>query len=323
VAGGDTMLARGAGRPGEVEGHAGLADLAAQTVRSLKASGAPKRITVRLDASYARGPRYPSTWNMADVAGGFTQGVTMIGLAGQRPEPGKPSPARPEAEALTAFAAALTKAGIPATVTAHESTWATAAPKSATELGSVASAPIADVLGEALLHSDNALTENLVRQAAVAAGLSGDMKSAVTLMRRTLTDAKINTSGMVLRDASGLSSGQKVPARIVADVLTAGTEGELPGMAATIVQLPVGGYNGSLFDRFDESDSRAAAGVPRAKTGTLTGISGLAGTTITRDGRLLTYVIVADRNSDTLAARAALDRVVAQLTTLQSSKGRP
>src|SRR5690606_13438747 len=117
VAGGDTMLNPDAGDPTSVEGYAGLADLAAQVVARLAEDpDRPAAVTVSIDMSYAAGPRYSPHWNMEDVAMGYTQGVTMVGLASQRPRPFFPSPPEPEKEVVAAFAAALTEAGLPATV---------------------------------------------------------------------------------------------------------------------------------------------------------------------------------------------------------------
>lgn len=317
VASGDTMLAPGAGDPTAVEGRAGLRDLAEEVAESLGTEGRNGKLSLRLDATHAAGERYAPTWNMADVAAGYTQGVAMIGLAGDRPQPFEPSPKVPERKVLKIFGKELKKAGVDVTVDDSSRTWRTPAPKDAKELGGVDSAPLGDVLGVALDDSDNALTENVARQAAVADGEGASFTEVARWVRTTLEDAGVDMSGVTLRDSCGLSGGQKVPARVVSDVMQLGITGSAKTMTRVLADLPVAGLTGTLHDRFLDADSRGAAGIARAKTGTLTGTSGLAGTTTTADGRLLTYVILADRvpsSTGTLGARAVLDRMVADLT---------
>jgi D-alanyl-D-alanine carboxypeptidase/D-alanyl-D-alanine-endopeptidase (penicillin-binding protein 4) len=84
--------------------------------------------------------------------------------------------------------------------------------------------------------------------------------------------------------------------------------------------LPVAAFSGSLEDRFAEG-SAAGRGWVRAKTGTLTGISALAGLAQDADGVMLTFVIVADRIDplDTDEARAALDRAASALAACHCS----
>ena len=317
VVGGDMLLASGAGDPAAVAGRAGLGDLAAQVAASLAPSGRT-RVRLRLDLSYAPGPRYPSTWRLQDVQIGFAQAVVMAGLASQLPRTRHPSPLRPEREVAAAFRKQLAARGVSATLL-PESTWSAAAPAGARGLGHVESATYADVLHFTLDRSENSLTENLTRQAAFAAGRpTTHQGDNARFIRERLTAHGVTTAGLVITDASGLSPGQRATPATLAGVLRLATSHAVPELRRSVAGLPISGLTGTLAGRFSAPATRGVAGVPRAKTGTLAGGSGLAGTTVDADGRPLTFVVLIDnRRQDyegTLRARAALDRIVATLT---------
>lgn len=317
VAGGDTLLTESASNPRAVEGHAGLATLADQVAQALTDRQSSGPLTLRVDATYAAGPRVPTTWKKEDVAAGFSQNVSMLDLVSQRAVAGTTPAAVPENGVAKALAAALTKRGHQTKATPLVGA-GKAAPVDATELGAVESATYGEHLVVALLRSDNALTEGLVRQAMIASGqpLSALAKPG-PFITKTLDDAGISTEGFNVLDASGLSPGQKASADAMAEVIARATSGKDPEMREIVAGLPVAGLSGSLSNRYHDKKTKAVAGIPRAKTGTLRGISSLAGTTVDADGRLLVFAVLADKvpaESGTLGARAALDRFVTALT---------
>ncbi|MDQ6714890.1 MAG: D-alanyl-D-alanine carboxypeptidase/D-alanyl-D-alanine-endopeptidase, partial [Actinomycetota bacterium] len=227
--------------------------------------------------------------------------------------PGHPGPGDPAAAVGAAFVAGLRAQGVGASLSTD-----VVAPPGAATVGSVSSAPVADQLALALDESDNALAESLTRQAAFLKGTPPGFAQTAAFVRSTLTRLGVDVSGVTTVDASGLSRENAVPARVLADVLALGTDDRVPGIRETVRRLPVAGLSGTLGARFDDRTSHQAAGVARAKTGTLTGVSAVSGTVVTAEGRLLTFTVLANGvapGAGTLSARDALDQFVAALAS--------
>lgn len=328
VPGGDSLLEPGVGRPDEVAGHAGLTDLASRTATALKAAGVPA-VTLAVDRSYAEGPSSAPTWPASFLATGITGPVAMAGLSTQRAIPGRPGPADPVGEVLSAFAARLGEQGVAVTVTpqplpaetglattpAASPSTTTGGPAAGTTLASVSSAPVLDQLVLALQESDNGLTETLARAAAFRATGARDFAGVAAYLISQAQALGLNVTGTTLFDASGLTRDNRLPARLLGDVLMLAGSGSVPGLADAIRQLPVAALSGTLADRFGDPRTQAGVGVVRAKTGTLTGVGTLAGTVVTAEGRPLVFVVLAGAPQGTPESRLALDQLAAVLAT--------
>lgn len=311
VGGGDMLLGAGASRLDQVVGRGGLGDLAAAVARRLTANGR-RRVVVRFDDSLFEGPSASPAWRGGDVRYGYTGRVSALGLAADRARPGRPGPADPSASAAAAFVQALSRQGISVAGTPARTRVAADAPV----LGEVRSATVAEILALALAESDNALAEVLARLTARSMGRTPTFQGAALAVLDQVQRLGIRTGASRIVDASGLADGSRIAPAVLADVLALAAGTKEPRLRPLLAALPVAGFSGTLAERFDASRTRAAAGVVRAKTGTLTGVSSLAGTTVDADGRLLIFVLMADRvpAGGTLAARRTSDQVAAALT---------
>lgn len=310
VGGGDTLLGTGFSDPNAVVGRAGLGTLAGQAAQRLRSAGISK-VVVRVDDSQFTGPLLSPQWNPADVARGYVGPVTSLGLARDRPRTGHPAPTDPSLSAGRAFADALQALGIQVAGTPVRTT----APDHATVLAQVESAPIADILGVVLTDSDNTLAEVVGRLTARSMGRPATFEDTAIAVVDQIETLGVDTGDTHLVDVSGLATGDVIPARTLGQVLRLATSPDHPDLRPLIQGLPIAGFSGTLGNRFTAAVAHPAAGIARAKTGTLTGVSGLAGVGVDADGRLLVYVLMADRVpvASTLQARSTQDHLVATL----------
>jgi len=285
VGGGDpTLSAAPAGAATTYEGAARLADLAAAARRA----GVRAVTRVVVDGSRYAGSPVASGWDPVDLGSSFAAPITAVAVDGGRPS--ARAVARSTAPDLAAGRALAGLLGAPAAAVVR----GRAGPGAAV-LGEVRSAPVTRIVEQMLLVSDNVLAEALARQVAIAERLPASFAGAAEAVRRVLGRLGVPVAGDRLVDGSGLSTADRIAPAVLAAVLLMAVSADHPELHGLIPGLPVGGYDGTLDNRYRSGPPRLAAGAVRAKTGSLNGVSSLAGVVVDADGRLLVFAFLADR----------------------------
>lgn len=308
VGGGDPTLVRAKGGNPLAGGSASLRELAVATVRGFEAN---TRIRLVYDSTAFEGPVLGPGWSRSFPNAGVAAPVTALVVDGGRVRPGATSrvsdPARQAAEA---FAGYLRSFGIKV-----RSIRRGEAPSNASTLATVESPPVEDIVQRMLTESDNNYAEALGHLVGGKALGEPTFAGGAKATNQALDSIGVDTTGMALVDASGLSGRNQMPARVLAEVLADVASGSRPELGVIAPGLAVAGFTGTLADRFATTATRAGRGFVQAKTGTLTGVSSLAGTVLTRDGRLLVFAVIANRVGSLTAARETIDRITSRLAT--------
>ena len=308
VGGGDvTLSARNEGVGTVYDGAPLMADLAAQ----VKASGVDiKRIV--LDTDYWTGPDLADGWQTSDIRGtpgsaqGYITRMSPLMVDGDREDPANENSIRTGDPANTAGKALARLLGTPDLPLV-----AGTAPDQGTVIAQVSSQPMSVLLAQALENSDNILAEALARQVAIARGAPPSFAGASAAILEALDDLKIDTIGIQMYDGSGISTQDRVPPSVLAQVVSLAVKGDNPALRNLLTGLPVAGVSGSLSDRFQDAGSKAGAGWVRAKTGSLEVTYALAGYVPDVDGRILVFAFVS--NGVSAGTRPALDALAAGL----------
>ncbi|MDO9497052.1 MAG: D-alanyl-D-alanine carboxypeptidase/D-alanyl-D-alanine-endopeptidase [Nocardioides sp.] len=287
--------------------RADVADLAAQTAKELKAHGV-RQVRVEYDAGLFTGPSASPQWEPDYVPDGVVSPVTALWVDQGRSPTGFGRVADPALTAATAFATALAAAGVKVTGAPTPGT----APEPADPVASVSSAPLGEIVEQVLQVSDNEASEVLLRHVGIAAGGEASFVGGRRGVVRTLKAAGVDLANATLYDGSGLSRRNSMTPGVLLDVLRLATT--RPELGSVLSGLPVAGFTGSLALRFEDAPAEGRGRV-RAKTGTLTGVSSLAGVVTDLDGNPMLFVLMSDRVAvaDTLDARDALDSAAAAL----------
>jgi serine-type D-Ala-D-Ala carboxypeptidase/endopeptidase (penicillin-binding protein 4) len=308
VGGGDPLLARRPSKESSPQ-RADIRTLAKRTAQALSAQEI-KRVRLTYDASLFAGPPGSEQWRADYLSDNIVAPITALWVDEGRPSAGYGRVDDPALAATTVFAAALRRAGIAIVGPARP---ATAQPQAA-ELAAVQSAPLAQIVEHTLAVSDNEAAEVLAHHVGVAVANEGSFEGGARGVATTLSGLGVPLTGAAIYDGSGLSRANRLTTETLLAVLQLASQAERPALRAVLSGLPVAGFTGSLAYRFADGPS-AGGGNVRAKTGTLTGVHGLAGLATDVSGNTYAFVIIADKVPvpKALAARTTIDRLAARL----------
>ncbi|GGX12127.1 D-alanyl-D-alanine carboxypeptidase [Streptomyces lomondensis] len=178
-------------------------------------------------------------------------------------------------------------------------------------LAAVSSPPLSALVERMLTNSDNDIAEALARQTAVATGHRADFAGADKAISSQLRKLGLPLKGAAFKDGSGLDRADRLTPDLLTALLAKAADPSHPELRPALTGLPVAGFTGTLTSRYTDG----AAGVVRAKTGTLTGVHTLAGTLVDQDGRLLAFAFMATNTDprNAAATQKALDKVATTL----------
>ncbi|MFF5477389.1 D-alanyl-D-alanine carboxypeptidase/D-alanyl-D-alanine-endopeptidase [Streptomyces sp. NPDC012935] len=298
VGGGDpTLTARK-----DADGWASLRELADATAKALKKRDV-RDVTLSYDKTLYAGPELHPIGENGNLAP-----VSALMADEARPDDstsGEVTRAKdPAMDAATKFASFLADRGIKTT-----SPGLSKATNRAEALAEVSSPPLSSLVERMLTNSDNDIAEALARHTAVASGQRADFNGGGQAIGAQLKKLGLPVSGVSFKDGSGLNRDDKLTADLLTSLLAKAADPTHPQLRAALTGLPVAGFTGTLSGRYTDG----AAGIVRAKTGTLTGVNALAGTVVDQDGHLLAFAFLATNTTNKDAAQSALDRTATAL----------
>ncbi|KQN81488.1 penicillin-binding protein [Sphingomonas sp. Leaf67] len=149
--------------------------------------------------------------------------------------------------------------------------------------------------------SQNLHAELLLRRIGAVRG-TGSIADGLKKVGAIMTLAGVPRTAWDLSDGSGMSTYNRVTPRAMVALI--GWARAQPWGAAWLETLPVAGVDGTLARRFRDTP---LAGRLRAKTGSLSGTSALAGTMTGASGQTLTFALYANDIPEGASATAAMD----------------
>jgi D-alanyl-D-alanine carboxypeptidase/D-alanyl-D-alanine-endopeptidase (penicillin-binding protein 4) len=179
------------------------------------------------------------------------------------------------------------------------------APEGAAEVAAITSPRLDAIAGSILAASNNLGAEILLKDVAVHAGRPGTTRDGVAVATERLARLGVPTDGLVMVDGSGLSRSNRASCATLDATIRLGARERLRVLRDG---LAVAGQRGTLAPRLGGT---ALEGRVTAKTGTLDGVSGLAGTTTVR--RPLRFALLVNGEFGEARAYAIREAMVAAI----------
>lgn len=153
-------------------------------------------------------------------------------------------------------------------------------------VASLDSVPIRLLVEQMLVESDNTTAELLVKEMGHTPAERGTTVRGLSVLLEALRVAGHPVEGVVPHDGSGLDPDNRLTCGLLASILDDRDLGSV-----LVDALPVAGDRGTMKKRFVGT---AGEGRVRAKTGTLRGVTSLAGVVDTPGGRRLAFALVSN-----------------------------
>jgi D-alanyl-D-alanine carboxypeptidase/D-alanyl-D-alanine-endopeptidase (penicillin-binding protein 4) len=163
------------------------------------------------------------------------------------------------------------------------------APDQATDIATLDSAPISQLVTHMLLESDNETAELLTKEMGLKVAGRGTLTDGQAAVQSFMQQQGFSVDGRTTLDGSGLAVEDKESCARVHGVLRSEGPDSVIGNA-----LPVAGQTGTLDMRFENTP---VEGKLRAKTGTLDNVSALAGFVPAASGVPITFAFIMNKPS--------------------------
>jgi len=159
------------------------------------------------------------------------------------------------------------------------------------------SKPLNAIVADMNKFSNNFIAEQLTKYlGAQKFGPPGTTQKGIAVLRDCLAKSGIDTANLYLENGSGLSYNNRTTAEQLVSVLRAGLKD--PAIRNEFIDsLSVAGVDGTMKSR---NVPKALEGVLRAKTGSLNGISSLAGYIPSANGEVVVFAILMNNTRKSL-----------------------